>query len=70
MEMYNFETDEWTMLETAPEDFWYFFFSHGNSLYCPRQQEEVMWVYTYGQGWVAIENDGKMEYDLGHIVIL
>ena len=70
MELYNFETDEWTQLEPAPLDFLYFFFNHGNSIYCLQMGETTMWVYTYGQGWVEMENDGKMAYDLGKFFFL
>ena len=68
--MYNFKTDKWTMLESAPKNFEYFYFYHGKSIYCLEMKEEVMWVFTYGQGWVSVENDGRMGYDLGKIIVL
>ena len=68
-EMYNFDTDTWTFLETAPLHFTYMSYYHGNTLYCPTQKERVMWVYTMGKGWRQFENDNAMSYDLGKFVI-
>ena len=69
-EVYNFATDEWYFVETAPRDFTYLSFTQGSSLYCLPMGETWMWVYTHGKGWKNVENDGSMSYDLGRFVFL